>query len=66
MWRGRMKKDYMQADALFALGMGSETFFKLRAAGYRGDLGKRSRGRDSGPWRMVWNITGLVCKGYQR
>jgi len=45
--------------------MGSETFFKLRAAGYRGDLGKRSRGRELGPWRMVWNITGLVCKGYQ-
>jgi len=25
-------------------GTGSETFFRLRAAGYRGDLGKRSMG----------------------
>jgi len=45
--------------------MGSETFFRLRTAGYRGDLGKRSMGRESGPWWMVWNMTGLVCKGYQ-
>jgi len=33
------------------------------AAGYRGDLRKRSMGRESVPWRMVWNMTGLVCKG---
>jgi len=32
-------------------GMGSETFFRLRAAGYRGDLGKRSMGREPGSWK---------------
>jgi len=32
-------------------GTGSETFFRLRAAGYRGDLGKRSMGREPGPWK---------------
>jgi len=30
----------------FPSGMGSETFFRLRSAGYRGDLGKRSMGRE--------------------
>jgi len=30
-------------------GMGSETFFRLRAAGYLGDLGKKSMGGESGP-----------------
>jgi len=28
--------------------MGSETFFRLRTAGYQGDLGKRSMGREPG------------------
>jgi len=45
--------------------MGSETFFRLRAAGYRDDLGKRSMDHEPGPWRMVWSMTGLVCKSYQ-
>jgi len=49
----------------FPSGMGSETFFKLRADGYRGDLGKRSMGREPGHRRMFWSMTGLVCKGYQ-
>jgi len=39
----------MQAAGLFALGMGSETFFGLRDVGYRGDLGKRSMGCETGP-----------------
>jgi len=30
-------------------GMGSETFFRLRSASYRGGLGKRSMGREPGP-----------------
>ncbi|KAF5424465.1 MAG: hypothetical protein C5S44_01530, partial [Candidatus Methanocomedens sp.] len=29
------------------------------------DLGKRSIGREPGSWRIVWSMTGLVCKGYQ-
>jgi len=33
--------------------MGSETFFRLRTAGYQGEMGKRSMGREPGPWRMV-------------
>ncbi|MBC2707032.1 MAG: hypothetical protein HF975_13655 [ANME-2 cluster archaeon] len=46
-------------------GKGGETFFRLRADGYRGDLGNRSMGREPGSWRMLWSMTGLVCKGYQ-
>jgi len=51
--------------ALSPSGTGSETFFRLRAAGYQGDLGKKGNGREPGPRRMVWNMTVLVCKGYQ-
>jgi len=43
-------------------GTGGETFFRLRAAGYLGGLGKRSMGHEPGPWRMVWSMTGLVYK----
>jgi len=44
-------------------GKGSKTFFRLRAAGYRGDPGNRSMGREPGLWRIVRSMTGLVCKG---
>ena len=37
-------------------GTGSETFFRLRADGYRGDLGNESMGQP-GHWRMVWSMT---------
>ena len=37
----------------------------MRETGYRGDLGKSSMGREPGSWRIVWSMTGLVCKGYQ-
>jgi len=46
-------------------GKGFETFFRLRVFGYLSDLGRRSMGREPGPWRIVWNMTGLVCMGYQ-
>jgi len=32
--------------------MESETFFRLRTAGYWGDLGKRSKGLE--PWSRGW------------
>ena len=35
---------------LFGDTAGSETFFRLRAAGYRGDLGKRSMGSEPEPY----------------
>ncbi|MFV9629727.1 MAG: hypothetical protein ACNYWM_01410 [Methanosarcinales archaeon] len=33
----------------FPSGAGSESFFRLRAVGYRGNLGKKSMGREPGP-----------------
>jgi len=61
-----MKKTiYRRRPRCLPFGMGSEKFFRLRSAGYRGDLGKRSMGREPGYWRMVWSMAGLVCKGYQ-
>jgi len=60
-----MKRTICRRMPCLPAGMGSETFFRLRSAGYRGDLGKRSMGREPGPWRLVWNMTGLICKGYQ-
>ena len=33
-------------------GKGIETFFRLGGDGYRGDLGKKSMGREPGSWRI--------------
>jgi len=57
-WKGI----YAGGGPVFSSKAGSETFFRLRTAGYRDDLGKRSMGRELGPWRLVWSMTGLVCK----
>jgi len=37
----------------------------MGGTGYQGDLVKRSMSREPGYWRIVWSMTGLVCKGYQ-